>query len=672
MEAEMKKQLQAVANTIRSLSMDAIQAANSGHPGLPMGCAEIGAVLYGQILGYYPDDPAWYNRDRFVLSAGHGSMFLYSLLHLSGYAVSLNDIKKFRQADSITPGHPEVFETPGVEMTTGPLGQGLATAVGMALGAKILAEKFNTSQHKIFDYNVYALAGDGCLMEGISYEASSFAAHYGLDNFVIIYDANQISLDGPLSDSFSENVAKRYEAFGFSVSEVDGHDIAALDEALRKLKAERNARPKLLICRTVIGKGAPTVQGTSACHGSPLGAQELKAAKRNLGLPEEESFTVLTGVREFFLARREHLKKTYDDWQKLFLDWQKSHPELFTLFQQMQSNNLPVELESKMPTFSPSETIAGRKASQTCLNVIAGALPSFIGGSADLSCSDCTEIKGGGFLGRKNFTARNIKYGVREFAMAAITNGLSLTGFFKPFCGTFLCFSDYMRPAIRLAALCGLDVAYQFTHDSVWLGEDGPTHQPVEHAAALRVIPNLLVFRPADGNETRAAWLTGLQYKGPKAFLLSRQNLPNLTLTNRKAADSVGRGAYILSEEKPDQALDLILFSSGSELSLSLEVTEELRTKGFNVRLVSVPCHRLFEHQDEEYQKNLLALHARKRASIEAQVSFGWHRFTGLEGRQFSIERFGKSAPLKELQSFFAFTKAQLVAELLELLEVVA
>jgi transketolase len=664
MNQEKVQQFQNIANSVRSLSMDAIQKANSGHPGLPLGCAEIGAILYGEHLRYNPEDLNWLNRDRFVLSAGHGSMFLYSLLHLSGCGLTMEDLQSFRQFHSITPGHPEVHETPGVEMTTGPLGQGLATAVGMALAAKLLQNRFNTKDIALFDYQVVTLAGDGCIMEGISSEASSFAGHLGLDNLVVLYDSNDISLDGDLSDCFSENVAMRYESYGFEVRQVDGHNLEELSKVMAWSR-QKNQKPKLIICKTVIGKGSPNKQGTSECHGSPLGDSEIVLTKQGLGLPIDQKFYVVDGVYDYFKAHTASLKTQHKLWQDKYELYQKQYPEKFALLQKMQNPDFS-DLVSIMPKFEAGAMVAGRKVSNQCLNALAKALPGFIGGSADLSCSDSTEISGEGFISKENFGPRNIKYGVREFAMGAIASGLSLSGFFKPFVGTFLCFSDYVRPAIRLAALSGIDVSYQFTHDSVLLGEDGPTHQPVEHAAALRTIPNLLVFRPADGNETKAAWLCGLNHKGPKAYLLSRQNLPQLALTDRPYTEGVQKGAYVLVQEDKGKALDIVLFSSGSELHLAVQAGEKLQAMGKNVRVVSVPCFSLFEKQTKEYQHEVLAIGAKRRVAIEAQVSFGWHRFVGLDGLILSQDGFGLSAPQKALAEHFGFTVDSVVSRILE------
>ena len=661
MESQRKAKLEQIALSIRSLSMDAIQKANSGHPGLPLGCAEIGAVLYGGALKYYQKDLDWINRDRFVLSAGHGSMFLYSLLHLSGCGLSLDDIKDFRQLHSKTPGHPEVYETPGVEMTTGPLGQGLAASVGMALAGKILGERFNKPDAEIFNYNVFSLAGDGCIMEGVAHEACSLAGHLGLSNFTILYDANDICLDGDLDECFSEDVWKRFESYGFEVTEIDGHDLFAVEEALEWAKTITD-KPQLIICKTTIGYGSPNKAGTSSAHGSPLGPDELKLTKAQLGLDPEKFFQVNQEVYNYFRDLEQSNKEDYEDWRDLYLQYQEKYPKEFALLNSMREPDLE-NLESQLPQFEAGEMLAGRKSSQACIQVLADKLPSFIGGSADLSCSDSTTIKSDGIISSDNSEQRNIKYGVREFGMSAVAAGMALTGFFRPMVGTFLCFSDYLRPSLRLSSLIGLPVVYQFTHDSVFLGEDGPTHQPVEHAAALRTIPGTNVFRPADGNEVRGSWLSTLSHKGPSALLLSRQNLPHLNETLVSHEQGVSRGAYEVMSggDQPDR----VIYSSGSELHLALEVAKVLQKKGESVRVISVPCWELFERQSEEYKSQILTLSAKYRHSIEAQVSFGWHRFVGLEGQVIGLDRFGYSAPAGNIQQEIGFTVQQLVDSIL-------
>ncbi|MCJ8346898.1 transketolase, partial [bacterium] len=595
------------------------------------------------------------------LSAGHGSMFLYSLLCLFDRGVTLDDIKSFRQKGSITPGHPEVFETKGVEMTTGPLGQGLATAVGMALSAKILGDKFNTDDHKIFDHTIYTLAGDGCIMEGVSHEASSFAGHYSLDNLVVLYDANDISLDGDLEDCFSEDVAKRYEAYGFDTMTIDGHDFEEITKALEFSK-NRNSKPKMIVCKTTIGKGSPAKQGTSSVHGSPLGAGEVEATRVNLGLGKDQSFYMGEEALSYAKDSNEKMDALHDDWTVVFEAWKLANPELHKEYQAMQNADLS-GLEEKMPKFTPGDTLAGRKSSQECLQVLGANLPSLLGGSADLSCSDATMLKGKHIITTKDYNGQNIKYGVREFAMGAIANGLALSGFFHPFVGTFLNFSDYVRPAIRLTALIGLNVNFQFTHDSIFLGEDGPTHQPVEHAAALRAIPNNQVFRPADGNETKASWVCAMKHQGPSCFLLSRQNLPHLSETDKSVSEGVSKGAYKVYDNNQEE-VDYVFYSSGSELHLTLEVAKIASEKGFGVRVYSVPCFELFEEQSKEYKNEVLCVQAKNRVAIEAQVSFGWHRFVGFDGEIISVNKFGMSAPLKDIQEAYGFTKEQISAKL--------
>ena len=661
MEPQRKAKLEQIALGIRSLSMDAIQKANSGHPGLPMGCAEIGAVLYGGALKYYQKDLEWMNRDRFVLSAGHGSMFLYSLLHLSGCGLSLNDIQSFRQLHSLTPGHPEIFETPGVEMTTGPLGQGLAASVGIALAGKILGERFNKPDAEIFNYNVFSLAGDGCIMEGVAHEACSLAGHLGLSNFTVLYDANDICLDGNLDECFSEDVWKRFESYGFEVTEIDGHDLFAVEEALEWAKTIID-KPQLIICKTTIGYGSPNKAGTSSAHGAPLGSEELKLTKTGLGLDPDKFFQVSDEVYKYFEGLEQTNRMNYEEWQNLYLQYQEKYPKEFAVLNAMKDPDLE-DLESQLPEFEVGEMLAGRKSSQACIQVVADKLPSFIGGSADLSCSDSTTIKSDGIISSSNSDQRNIKYGVREFGMSAVAAGMALTGFFRPMVGTFLCFSDYLRPSLRLSSLIGLPVIYQFTHDSVFLGEDGPTHQPVEHAAALRTIPGTHVFRPADGNEVRGSWLSALTHKGPSALLLSRQNLPHLSETSVSYDEGVARGAYevLCGGELPDR----VIYSSGSELHLAIKAARILQEKGEAIRVISVPCWELFEQQDEQYKKQILTLDAKYRHSIEAQISFGWHRFVGLEGQVIGLDRFGYSAPADQIQKEIGFTVEQLVDTIL-------
>ncbi len=652
MDQELAKQLSKIANTIRELSMEAVQKANSGHPGLPMGCAEFGAYLYGCLLRHNPKNPKWLGRDRFVLSAGHGSMLLYSLLHLSGFDLSMEDIKQFRQLHSRTPGHPEMHITPGVEATTGPLGQGVGNAVGQALGLKIIAAKFNREECSIFNNKVYCLAGDGCLMEGISSEASSLAGHLKLDNLVLIYDANKICLDGPISECLSEDTKMRYKSYGWDVVEIDGYNFETMDKVFTEIR-DHQTMPTLVILHTIIGKGSPNKAGTHKVHGSPLGAEEVEATKKALGLPEE-NFFVAPAVTEFFARRLKQCEELERSWNSQVEKCRVAHPELAREFEKMLMHELPSDLEEKLSRLEMKSPLAGRSASQIVLDMLGQELPQLIGGSADLSCSDLTMMKKFPIITSNNFHGRNIKYGVREFAMAAAATGLAQTQMITPYVGTFLTFSDYMRNAIRLAALSSVQVIYQFTHDSIFLGEDGPTHQPVEHYASLRSIPKLQVIRPADNWEVKMAWLAALKYKGPTAILLSRQALPELEATRRPYHEGMGRGAYIVRHEK--KAPDFTLFATGSELSLALDVANALEKQGKAVRVVSMPCWEIFEAQDPAYQASIVGGNLGKRVSIEAGVSFGWHKWIGFDGIAISIETFGESAPQADLAAEFGFT----------------
>lgn len=661
MDQELKKQLSKIANTIRQLSMEAVQKANSGHPGLPMGCAELGAYLYGCLLNHNPKNPQWLNRDRFVLSAGHGSMLLYSCLHLAGFDLSIDEIKRFRQLHSKTPGHPEYGMTPGVEATTGPLGQGIANAVGQALGLKMAAARFNSDDFPLFNSKVFCLCGDGCIMEGISSEASSLAGHLGLDNLVLIYDANRICLDGALSECCSEDTKSRYRAYGWDVHEIDGYDFDRMDAVFSQIRLEQK-RPTLVMVDTIIGKGSPHKAGTHKVHGSPLGLEEVEATKKALGLPEEEFF-VPQQVINFFQERQETQAELEKEWNALFQRWKKMEPDEAAKLEQMMAKQLPDDLEEKLRLIPMKSPLAGRAASQIVLDVLGEALPQLIGGSADLSCSDLTLMKKYDLVSPGHFKGRNLKYGVREFAMGATAAGLAQTHLWIPFVGTFLTFSDYMRNAIRLAALSKIQVIYQFTHDSIFLGEDGPTHQPIEHLAALRAIPRLRVIRPADNHEVKMAWLAALSYEGPTAIILSRQALPELVGTDVPYAQGMGRGAYIVKKESgPPQ---YTLFATGSEVALALDVAQALEIRGKPVRVVSMPCWQLFEAQDAPYQKSVVGGELGKRVSIEAATSFGWHRWIGSDGITINMETFGESAPQSDLAAEFGFTVDAILDRLL-------
>ncbi len=661
MDQDLKKQLSKIAATIRELSMEAVQKANSGHPGLPMGCAEFGAFLYGCVLKHNPKNPKWLNRDRFVLSAGHGSMLLYSCLHLAGFNLSMDEIKRFRQLHSKTPGHPEYHMTDGVEATTGPLGQGVGNAVGQALGLKYLATKFNTPENPLFTGKVFCLAGDGCLMEGISAEASSLAGHLQLDNLILIHDSNKITLDGNLAESCSEDTKMRYRAYGWDVYDLDGYDFDAMEKIFAEIRATQK-RPCFIEMHTIIGKGSPHKQGTHKAHGAPLGVEEVELVKKELGLPEEE-FYVPQAVYGFFEQKRPKEAQLEQKWKEMFRAWSEAHPDLHRDFMKMVEKQLPDNLEEILRKVEIKSPIAGRTASQTVLNALADLLPQLIGGSADLSGSDMTMIKKSPLISPGHFSGRNIKYGVREFAMAAAATGLAETDMLTPFVGTFLTFSDYMRNAIRLAALSKVPVIYHFTHDSIFLGEDGPTHQPIEQLAALRAIPNLQVIRPADSWEVKMGWIAALRYRGPTAFALSRQSLPELQGTNVPYEQGMGRGAYIVKKEtaKPQ----FTLFATGSEVSLAIDVAASLEKLGKAVRVVSMPCWEIFDNQSDEYKKSIIGGDIGTRVSIEAATSFGWHKYIGPEGITISIETFGESAPQGDLANEFGFTVDSILDRLL-------
>jgi transketolase len=663
LDGQCKEMLGTIANTIRQLSMDGVQKANSGHPGLPLGCAELGAYLYGHLLRHNPKNPKCLGRDRFILSAGHGSMFLYSCLHLAGFDLSLDDLKNFRQLHSKTPGHPEARDTEGVETTTGPLGQGVANAVGQALGLKILSAKFDRKEHKLLgNAKVYTLAGDGCIMEGVCAEASSFAAHMNLNNLVLIHDANKITLDGALKDSCTEDVIARYKAYGWDVYEIDGHNFDDIHSVFSKIK-EKQDRPVMVVAHTIIGKGSPNKQGTHKVHGSPLGVEEVKATKEALGLPDEDFF-IPQSVQKYFGGKCERDAKFENSWNALFLDWQAKYPEDAKVFDAMLSQHLPGDLEQQLWNLEVKSPLGGRTASQATLNALAAWLPQMYGGSADLSCSDMTMIKEEDIVAPKVFKGRNIKYGIREFAMAAIATGMHQTQLITPFVGTFLTFSDYMRNAIRLASLAKEQVIYQFTHDSIFLGEDGPTHQPVEHYAALRCMPNLHFFRPADNNEVKMAWLAALKYQGPSAFSLSRQNLPTFDATRVPFAEGVGRGAYIVKKEK-EGTIDYTLVATGSELSLAFDVADELAKHDKNVRVVSMPCWELFEQQNSEYRASIFGGDIGKRVSVEAGVDQGWHKYVGSDGVCIAVEGYGASAPIGALQEEYGFNVESILDRIL-------
>jgi len=638
--------LSLAARDARGLALDAVTACKSGHLGLPLGATEIGAVLYGHALAVNPDDPNWLNRDRFVLSAGHGSMFLYSWLHLSGFDVSLDDVKSFRQLHSKTPGHPEHFETPGVEATTGPLGQGVSNAVGYAMSGKMAAAKYNTAEHEIFDNHIVCLAGDGCLQEGVAQEASALAGHLGLDNLILFYDSNNVTLDAMANVSQSEDTGARYKAYGWEVHEIDGNNLQEVAATFEKAKAS-SGKPHFIIAKTMIGKGIPEVEGTNKAHGE-AGVKFADAARKGLGLPEEK-FYVDPKTREYFAAHKEKLKGLYADWQKKFEAWKAGNADLALELETSKSAKAP-DLLAVIPEFKPDEDIATRKAGSVVLQPIAKAMPQVISGSADLHGSTLNYIEGAGNYDRQNHEGRNIHFGIREHAMCGIMNGFAYDGIFRPSGATFLVFSDYGRPSIRLAALSKLPCVYIFTHDSVGVGEDGPTHEPVETVAALRAIPGLDVIRPADPEETAGAFAAAFEkYDGPTMLVLSRQNLPTQnSIPVKTRREGAFKGGYIALKETG--ALDTILLATGSELQHAMVAAKQL---GDGVRVVSLPCFERFERQDEAYKEEVLPKACRKRVSIEAGISDPWFRYVGLDGASVGINRFGISAPgniaMKEL-----------------------
>ncbi len=651
------------ANEARGLAIDAIHACSSGHLGLPLGSAEIGAVLFGQVLCFNPDVPKWLNRDRFILSAGHGSMFLYGWLHLAGYAVSREDVKNFRQMHSITPGHPEFRETPGVEATTGPLGQGVGNAVGYALSGKRAAARFNTSAHAIFDHHVVSLFGDGCLQEGVAREAIAFAGHQGLDNLILVYDSNDVTLDAMAVVTQSEDAEAFFISQGWDAVTVDGHDLAVLAVALEKAKADDNGRPKVIIAKTVIAKGISEVAGTSKGHGEG-GAKFSTSARAGLGLPPNDLFYVSPEVLEFFAARKVALLEQFGVWQATFDAWAEANPELAEELSHAIGQAVPSDLSELIPAFAADYKDATRAAGGVVINAVAKAMPYFLTGSADLYGSTKNYIAGGGDFSRQNPCGRNIWFGIREHAMGAICNGIAYDGLFRPSCATFLVFADYLRGAIRLAALAGLPVTYIFTHDSVGVGEDGPTHQPVETVSGLRVIPNLDVIRPADAEETAGAWIVAMhRSNAPTALILTRQTLPLMNeLSVEVRRDGVLRGGYIVRRESTP--LTAILLSCGSELQHALVAAAQL---GSGVRVVSMPCFERFDRQSPDYRESILPHACTKRVAIEAGVSGLWWKYVGSAGKVLGIDRFGISAPAHLVMEALGMTPQHLIAAVREL-----
>ncbi len=651
---------QLAVTTIRTLSIDGVQQANSGHPGAPMGMAPMAYVLWTRHLRHAPSNPAWPNRDRFVLSAGHASMLLYSLLHLTGYGVSLDDVKSFRQWGSITPGHPEYGLTPGVEATTGPLGQGLANAVGMAIAERRLGAEFNRDGHDLIDHHTYVICSDGDLQEGISSEASSLAGHLKLGKLIALYDDNQIQLDGPTAWAFTEDVLGRYAAYGWHVQRVDdGNDLAAINAAISAAKADD--RPSIIAVRTVIGYGSPNKAGTQKAHGAPLGPDEVRLTKEAYGWDPDKTFYIPDDASEHFRQAIPAGKALVAEWELDFASYADAFPAEGAELRRRLAGRLPEGWDAALPAFDEGSEVATRNVSQDAIQVLAAALPELFGGSADLSESNLTDVK---VAGHDNFESghpgRNLRFGVREHAMGGIVNGIACHGGFLPYAATFLTFSDYMRGAVRLAALSGLHVTYVWTHDSVGLGEDGPTHQPVEHYAALRAIPNLWFVRPGDGNEAAAGWALAVERPaisaaGPVGLALTRQKLPTLAGTKEGARDGVRRGGYVLSEASGGTP-ELILIGTGSELQLCTTAAAVLEAEGIPTRVVSLPCWERFDAQDQAYRDRVLPPSVRKRVSVEAGVSLGWERWVGDEGAIIGIDHFGASAPAGTIFKEFGFT----------------
>ena len=648
-----------IANTIRGLSVDGVAAANSGHPGMPLGMADVCAVLWSEHMNFNPKNPKWLNRDRFILSAGHGSMLIYSLLHLYGYDLSMDDLKAFRQWGSKTPGHPENFVTAGVETTTGPLGQGVANAVGFALAEASLAARYNREGSEIIDHYTYVVAGDGCLQEGISHEACSFAGHNKLGKLIMLYDSNNITIDGPTHISFTEDTRKRFEAYGWQVLEIDGHDYDQINSAIAEAKKEKS-KPSIIICKTIIGFGSPNRAGTSKAHGEPFPAEEIELMKEKLGLPKDKSFFVPNEISDLRAKTQEKGENLENQWNELWENYKNKNQEAAKELE----NSIKGEISKEaldIPQFSSEKAIATRSASGAVLNHIAKYIPQLMGGSADLTPSNNTLPAGEESFSPENPKGRYIRYGVREHGMAAIMNGMALHGGVLPYSGTFFVFSDYMRPAMRMSALMEQQVVYVFTHDSIGLGEDGPTHQPEAHLWAYRTIPNMTVIRPMDANETAEAWKSALKNKkGPTCLVLTRQNLPVYDRAGLGWAKSeeAQKGGYVLCEDKDFEA---IIIATGSEVELAVEAKAKLNEQGVKVRIVSMPSTNIFDEQPQEYKESVLPKNILKRVAVEAGVTLGWYKYVGLEGRVIGLDRFGASAPYKTLYKEFGITTDAIV-----------
>lgn len=650
---------QKAVNALRILSADQVQKANSGHPGLPLGAAPIAYSLWANNMNHNPKNPNWENRDRFILSAGHGSSLLYSLLHMFGYGLSLEDLKSFRQFGSLTPGHPEYKHTAGVESTTGPLGAGVSTAVGMAMAEAHLAAKFNKDGYPIVDHYTYALTGDGCLMEGVAYEALSLAGTLKLDKLIVLYDSNRITIEGDTDLAFTEDVAARFEAFGYHVQLVeDGNDLDALNAAIAKAKADKE-RPSLIICKTQIGYGCPAKVGKASAHGEPLGEDNIVELRKFLGWENQTAFEVDAEIYDHYKALAEEGAKKEEAWKAMFAEYATKYPEDARLWDEYFAK-LDVQkiIDSEEYWAHEDKAMATRAVSGDIINKLKDVYPNLVGGSADLAPSNKTEMKGQGYFSATDRSGRNIHFGVREMAMTAITNGIYLHGGLNPYCATFFVFSDFMKPMIRLSSLMGLPVTFVLTHDSIGVGEDGPTHEPIEQLAMLRSIPNLNVFRPADYTETAAAWASAIGSEAtPTAIVLTRQNLPQLEGSSKEAF----KGGYILAEATNKDKIDLIIMASGSEVELALGAKEELEKEGKSVRVVSVPCMDIFETQSPEYIEEVLPSAVRTRLAVEAASPMPWYKYIGLDGDVVAMNSFGASAPAKVLFDHFGFTVANVV-----------
>lgn len=655
-----------IANTIRGLSMDGVQAANSGHPGMPMGMADVAAVLWTQFLKHNPQNPQWADRDRFVLSAGHGSMLIYSLLHLAGYDLPLDELKRFRQWNSKTPGHPEYGHTAGVETTTGPLGQGCANAVGMAIAEQMLAKRFNSKTHKLVDHKTYVIASEGEFMEGISHEAFSLAGNLGLGKLIVFYDQNFISIEGDTHMTYTDDVRKRMTAYGWHVQEIDGHDHNAIAAATAAAQAQTR-KPSIIICNTTIGFGSPNKAGSHDCHGAPLGEEEIQKTKAALGISAEKFF-VPDDVRAAFAEAAQRGAQAEAEWNALFADFAQAKPKKAGDWNAALRGELPSNLAKKINDFEAGGSIATRSASGKVLQDLAKALPFLVGGSADLAPSNNTYMKDQGDIAKKSFKGRNFHFGVRELGMGAVMNGVQLHGGFRIFGGTFLVFADYVRPSTRLAALMNLPVIYVYTHDSFYVGEDGPTHQPIETLMSLRITPNVTVIRPSDATETKCAWIAALENKsGPTALLLTRQNLPVFDRKELAPACNLKKGAYTIWESGPQP--ELIIMASGSEVWISIEAGKKLAEEGKAVRVVSFPSWELFEQQDAAYKASVLPAACTCRLAVEAGVPNGWEKYTGSQGRIIGMNRFGASAPAGTLAKKFGFTAENVYSTARELLD---